>query len=91
MKTAVYGGTFNPIHRGHIHILGEFMERLALDRALLIPDGAPPHKQARDLAPGEHRLGMCRLAAEALPGRVEASPMSWSGPAEAIPLTPWPS
>ena len=61
MKTAVYGGTFNPIHRGHIHILGEFMERLALDRALLIPDGAPPHKQALDLAPGEHRLGMCRL------------------------------
>lgn len=80
MRTAVYGGTFNPIHRGHIHILGEFMERLALDRALLIPDGAPPHKQARDLAPGEHRLGMCRLAAEELPGRVEASPIELERP-----------
>lgn len=73
MRTGVYGGTFNPIHRGHIHILGEFMARLSLDRALLIPDGTPPHKQAGDLAPAEHRLAMCRLAAEELPGRVEVS------------------
>lgn len=75
MRTGVYGGTFNPIHRGHIHILGEFMARLSLDRVLLIPDGTPPHKQADDLASAEHRLAMCRLAAEELPGRVEVSDM----------------
>ena len=73
MRTAVYGGTFNPIHRGHTHILEEFMARLSLDRALLIPDGTPPHKRAQDLAPAEHRLAMCRLAAKELPGRVEVS------------------
>lgn len=80
MRTAVYGGTFNPIHRGHIHILGEFMDRLSLDRALLIPDGTPPHKQAQDLAPAEHRAAMCRLAAEELPGRVEVSTIELDRP-----------
>ena len=62
MKTGIYGGTFNPIHRGHIHLLGEFTKRLSLDRVLLIPTRVPPHKAAPDLASGEDRLQMCRLA-----------------------------
>ena len=85
MRTAVYGGSFNPIHRGHVHILGEFMERLALDRALLVPAGVPPHKQAPDLAPGEHRAAMCRLAAKALPGRqVEVSAVELDRPGQSF-------
>lgn len=62
MKTGIYGGTFNPIHRGHIHLLEEFTKRLSLDRVLLIPTRVPPHKAAPDLASGEDRLQMCRLA-----------------------------
>lgn len=62
MKTGVYGGTFNPIHRGHIHLLEEFTKRLSLDRVLLIPTRVPPHKAAPDLASGQDRLQMCRLA-----------------------------
>ncbi len=74
MRTGVYGGTFNPIHLGHVHILEEFITRLSLGRVLLIPAGIPPHKQAPDLAPGWRRAAMCRLAARALPqGRVEVS------------------
>ena len=46
MKTGIYGGTFNPIHLGHLHILQEFIRRLSLDRVLLIPTRVPPHKQA---------------------------------------------
>ncbi len=64
IKTGVYGGTFNPIHSGHIHILREFIRRLSLDRVLLIPTGRPPHKDAPALAAPEHRLAMCRLAVE---------------------------
>lgn len=63
MKLGVYGGTFNPVHLGHLHILREFIRRLSLDRVLMIPTGVPPHKQAPDLAPGEDRVQMCRLAA----------------------------
>lgn len=84
MKTAVYGGTFNPIHWGHLHILGEFLARLGLDRALLIPAGEPPHKQAPGLAPAQDRLAMCALAAQALPGRVEVSPMELERPGKSF-------
>ncbi len=62
MKTGIYGGTFNPIHRGHIHLLEEFVRRLDLDRVLLIPTHVPPHKAAPELASGEDRMTMCRLA-----------------------------
>lgn len=66
MKTGVYGGTFNPIHSGHIHILKEFIRRLELSRVLLIPTRVPPHKQVHFLASAEDRLEMCRLAAKAV-------------------------
>lgn len=81
MRTAVYGGSFNPIHWGHVYVLKEFMARLGLGRALLVPAGVPPHKRAPDLAPAEHRLAMCRLAAEELPDRpVEVSTVELERP-----------
>lgn len=64
MKIGIYGGTFNPIHLGHVHILKEFIKRLSLDRVLLIPTGTPPHKAAPWLAPAEDRVAMCAVAAE---------------------------
>lgn len=66
MKTGIYGGTFNPIHLGHLHICQEFIRRLGLDRVLLIPTQVPPHKEAEDLVSGEDRLAMCALAAQEL-------------------------
>ena len=53
MKLGIYGGTFNPIHLGHLHILREFIRRLSLDRVLLIPAHMPPHMQAHALAARE--------------------------------------
>lgn len=63
MRIGIYGGTFNPIHSGHLHILREFIRRLSLDRVLLVPTGTPPHKKAPELASNEDRLAMCALAA----------------------------
>ena len=59
MKTGIYGGTFNPIHNGHLHIVEEFRRGLGLDRVLLIPTRVPPHKAA-SATPGQVRLAMCR-------------------------------
>lgn len=70
MKTGLYGGTFNPIHLGHLHILEEFIRRLSLDRVLLIPTKLPPHKQAENLADEGDRAAMCRLAAQELQERL---------------------
>ena len=62
-KIAVLGGTFNPIHNGHIHIANQYAQRLGVDKVFLIPTYQPPHKRAPDLASAEDRLQMCRLAA----------------------------
>lgn len=63
-KLVILGGTFNPVHYGHLHLLRKFVQRIGADRALLIPTGTPPHKTAPDLAPGKDRLAMCRLAVQ---------------------------
>lgn len=62
MRIGIYGGTFNPIHTAHVHLVREFIKRLSLDRVILIPTGTPPHKAAHQLASGADRL-KCRLAA----------------------------
>lgn len=61
-KIAVFGGTFNPIHNGHIHLAKCFAELLHVEKVLVIPTNIPPHKQAPNLASAQARLAMCRLA-----------------------------
>ncbi|TWT40924.1 Nicotinate-nucleotide adenylyltransferase [Phycisphaerae bacterium RAS1] len=58
----LFGGTFDPIHNGHLAIARFAAARLSIPRVVLIPSGQPPHKREAALAAGEHRLAMCRLA-----------------------------
>lgn len=67
-RIGVYGGTFNPIHLGHLHLAEAVQKALHFDRILFVPARVPPHKQAVDLAPGKDRLEMVRLAVQSLPG-----------------------
>jgi nicotinate-nucleotide adenylyltransferase len=62
MRIGIFGGTFNPIHQGHLHIASEVMAQLALDRVVFIPSRHPPHKEETGLVGGEDRLEMVRLA-----------------------------
>ena len=76
MKIGIYGGTFNPIHRGHMAAAKFAAEYLKLDKLYLVPAGIPPHKAlAEDEAGHLHRLEMVRMAADALelPGVVEVA------------------
>ena len=67
MKIGIYGGTFDPIHRGHMAAASTACTVLGLDKLLLIPDGTPPHKQQSAAgAPAEHRLEMAGIAADRL-------------------------
>lgn len=67
MKIGIYGGTFDPIHLGHMAAAQAAVSALKLDKLLLIPAGLPPHKElALNGASGEHRLEMTRLAADRL-------------------------
>lgn len=63
-RLGVLGGTFNPIHNGHINMARCFLERFGLDRVLLIPVWTPPHKSASDVVPAADRIEMCRLASK---------------------------
>ena len=63
-RIAMFGGTFDPIHNAHINLALAFIKKLKLDKLLLIPTGVPPHKADLDIVYGEHRLNMCRLAAQ---------------------------
>lgn len=63
----LFGGSFDPIHHGHLIVCAWVAERLAVDRAILIPSATPPHKSRAALAPPDDRLAMCRLAVEGDP------------------------
>jgi nicotinate-nucleotide adenylyltransferase len=58
----VFGGSFNPIHFGHLLLADEIWEALRLDRVLFVPAAVPPHKPAAELASAEHRYRMTALA-----------------------------
>ena len=61
-RVAVLGGSFNPIHYGHLLLADDVLELLGLDRLLFVPAAAPPHKPAAQLAPAADRFEMVRLA-----------------------------
>jgi len=61
-RTAVFGGSFNPIHYGHLLLADEVLETLKLDRILFVPAAVPPHKSPAHLAPAGDRHEMVRLA-----------------------------
>ncbi|MCH7737620.1 MAG: nicotinate (nicotinamide) nucleotide adenylyltransferase [Chloroflexi bacterium] len=67
MNVGILGGTFDPVHLGHLSIADAAMNQAALDRVLFIPAGQPRLKQAEPLASVDHRLEMVRLAIEDRP------------------------
>ena len=64
MFIGLLGGSFNPIHNGHLHIANHVYQTLQLNQIIFIPTGDPPHKPATSLAPASHRLQMVKLATE---------------------------
>ncbi len=62
MKIGILGGTFNPVHIGHLILAEEAREKLGLDRVIFVPAYLPPHKDNSDIAPAGDRLTMVKLA-----------------------------
>ncbi len=62
MRTGIYGGSFNPVHNGHIHLALTAVSELGLDRLFLLPSRISPHRSSDEYVSGEDRLEMLRLA-----------------------------
>lgn len=64
MKVGILGGTFNPVHLGHLILAEEAGDKLKLDKIIFMPVNIPPHKNSSQLIKAEHRYEMCVLATE---------------------------
>lgn len=62
LKIAIMGGTFDPVHYGHLVTAEAARCGFHLDKVIFVPSGRPPHKRERNISPAEHRLTMTRLA-----------------------------
>lgn len=60
-KILIYGGTFDPVHRGHVNAFESAKALVSPDLSVIIPNKIPPHKERRGLASGEDRMNMLRL------------------------------
>ncbi len=66
-KIGLFGGTFDPVHSGHVTVAKEAAEQYGLDQVLLVPAAAPPHKHGAAAASYEDRLRMVELACQGDP------------------------
>lgn len=66
-RLAVFGGTFNPVHMGHLWLAGTVLRQNLADEVLFVPAGVPPHKPVAEITAGTHRLEMLRAALAAWP------------------------
>jgi nicotinate-nucleotide adenylyltransferase len=89
-KIAIYGGTFDPIHLGHLHVITEVIHQKIADRILLIPAGAPQLRDLEPIASAQDRRAMCQAAVKDLPPdvatKIEVNPIEIlrSGPSYSI-------
>jgi nicotinate-nucleotide adenylyltransferase len=64
MKIGILGGTFNPVHIGHLILAEEAREKLGLDKIIFVPTALPPHKDNFNIAPASDRFKMLKLATQ---------------------------
>lgn len=67
MRIGVLGGTFDPIHEGHLAVAHTALQQFRLDKMILVPDFKPPHKEFQGGASPEDRLAMTQLASQNFP------------------------
>src|SRR5262245_24526798 len=62
MRLGVFGGSFDPVHYGHLLLAESCREQCGLDEVWFVPAATPPHKQGRDMTPARQRVDMLQLA-----------------------------
>jgi nicotinate-nucleotide adenylyltransferase len=90
-RIGVLGGTFDPVHYGHLHIARSLREALGLDRVIWVPAGRPPHKSGLIVSSDRDRLAMLHMAlAGSTADEISTIERSTSiAPDPPTPRTPW--
>ncbi|HEC63181.1 MAG TPA: nicotinate (nicotinamide) nucleotide adenylyltransferase [Candidatus Acetothermia bacterium] len=84
-RVGLFGGTFNPIHMGHLRVAEEALRQCGLKKVVFLPTGQPPHREVAEGVPGEWRYEMVRLAIQSRPGfEVSRLELSCRGPCYTI-------
>ena len=89
-RVGIYGGTFDPIHLGHLHVITQLIEKNLVDQLLVIPAGEPLLRDNAPIATAQQRRAMCQLALADLPqgiaSKVQVNPIEvlLTGPSYAI-------
>jgi nicotinate-nucleotide adenylyltransferase len=84
-SVGVLGGTFDPVHLGHLAVAEESREALGLETVLFVPNGLPPHKPDRPISAPEHRVAMVALAIAGNPAfRLSRVEVDRPGPSYAV-------
>src|SRR5262249_24245927 len=85
MRIGVFGGTFDPVHLGHLILAEQCREQVRLDQVWFVPSARPPHKLDRSLTPFVHRVEMLSLALAGNPAfRVDQSEKDRPGPSYTV-------
>ena len=71
-RVGIYGGTFDPIHLGHLHVVTQLFEKDLIDQLVVIPAGQPLLRDFQPRATGQQRFTMCELAVTTLPETIRA-------------------
>ena len=74
MRIGIFGGSFDPVHLGHLILAERCLEQCGLDTVMFLPTAVPPHKQKRNLTKPHHRVQMLRLA---VAGHVALDVSTW--------------
>ncbi|MCF8553059.1 MAG: adenylyltransferase/cytidyltransferase family protein, partial [Candidatus Planktophila sp.] len=69
-RVGIYGGTFDPIHLGHLHVISQLIEKKIVDQLLVVPAGEPLLRNDAPKATAQQRRAMCQLAVSDLPADV---------------------
>lgn len=89
-RIGVLGGTFNPIHMGHLTLAQSAFEMYDLDRVIFVPCSVPPHKELMPLASAEHRLAMLEMAIESdIRFDISRAELDRPGPSYSIDTVSW--
>ena len=72
MDAGLFGGTFNPLHNGHLGVISHIQKKFRLGKVFLFPSATPPHKSSKNLAPAQARFAMVKQSVQGIDG-LEAS------------------